>query len=198
MGKHRIISQGGRLRMQSHYFIAVPLPEILKQQIKEYLAKDQQREALSFKRWVHQDDYHITLAFLGACSKEQLETIMKQGNELIRSWHTFTLALSEFGIFGHENKPRIFWLGVEEQPVLYRYREQLYQLCQSIGFNLDRKAFSPHITLARQWTGADSFQMEKLSFDINSRWVVNEMVLYKSVLTNEPKYHRVETFELNG
>lgn len=51
-----------------HYFFALLLP----QDIKSYLQEkcEQIKMDFPFKRWVHHEDYHITLAFLGHASEE--------------------------------------------------------------------------------------------------------------------------------
>ncbi len=48
---------------RSHYFIAVPLTAEAKQAIARFSSNA--APSLPFRTWVHEEDYHITLAFLG-------------------------------------------------------------------------------------------------------------------------------------
>ena len=57
---------------QTHYFWAVKLPDAIKQTIHDELNNVQ--PIFQFQRWVHRDDYHITLAFLGAADSQRLQT----------------------------------------------------------------------------------------------------------------------------
>ncbi|WMT42096.1 2'-5' RNA ligase family protein [Paenibacillus sp. D2_2] len=48
-------------------FIAIPIPSAVKQVIADWC--EEQRDQLSFRKWVHQEDYHITVQFLGDTSR---------------------------------------------------------------------------------------------------------------------------------
>jgi 2'-5' RNA ligase len=181
--------------MQTHYFLAVPLPIELKQEIK----KSFMIESLSFKRWVHEEDLHLTLVFLGACTKEQLVYIHKHFSSLMRGWEPFSLTLSSLGTFGNKEEPRIFWVGIEKQPLLHDLRDELFEICEEAGFTLEKRAFSPHITLARKWVGSDKYYKDLVKdLTLKREWNVDKIILYKSVLTEEPKYKEVDSFPLIG
>ncbi|MFC0473199.1 RNA 2',3'-cyclic phosphodiesterase [Halalkalibacter kiskunsagensis] len=180
--------------MQSHYFLAVPLPKLLKQKLNETYRK---KNEFPFKRWVHKDDLHLTLVFLGACTQEQLEQIKMRLESLLFKWSSFSLELSTLGTFGPKERPRIFWIGIKNQPLLDSLRQEIFEQCEEIGFSLDKRGFSPHITLARKWVGQTTYSnnFEK-SIEEIQRWNVNEVILYKSVMTEEPKYKVEMSFQL--
>ena len=58
------------METKSHYFWAVMLPDEVKHIIHHRLEKD--KGLFQFKRWVHELDYHITLAFLGYAEPQKL------------------------------------------------------------------------------------------------------------------------------
>ncbi|MFC0562030.1 RNA 2',3'-cyclic phosphodiesterase [Halalkalibacter alkalisediminis] len=180
--------------MQSHYFLAVPLPSEIKKEIKRTF----ENEALPFKRWVHEEDYHVTLVFLGACTLEQLEHIQKECAVRLAKVKSFPLDLASVGTFGKKDKPRIFWLGLEEQPLLHDVRKEVSAICEEAGFKLEKRPFSPHVTVARKWVGDGPYREELVKdLHFNKQWTVDKVVLYKSVLTEEPKYKEVAVFTLN-
>ena len=57
----------GKLR-KTHYFYAVEIPRAQ----KELHERAKMEKVLSLKSWVHHDDYHITLAFLGNAPEKSL------------------------------------------------------------------------------------------------------------------------------
>lgn len=178
--------------MQPHYFLAIPVPEPL----QSALTRQVRKHELRFKRWVHPKDIHLTLVFLGACSTNQLEQIKKDSRSVLAKWSSFCLELSTFGTFGDRRQPRIFWAGVKNQPMLLSLREELFEVCQELGLSLEKRPFAPHITLARKWIGETDYSEYQL--ELQQNWQVNEIVLYESQLTGDPKYKTVESFHFGG
>ncbi|RKI99580.1 RNA 2',3'-cyclic phosphodiesterase, partial [Butyricicoccus sp. 1XD8-22] len=54
-----------------HYFFAVKLPDEVKTFMSEWVQKN--KREYPFARWVHPEDYHITLAFLGFAEEQKLQ-----------------------------------------------------------------------------------------------------------------------------
>lgn len=47
--------------MEPHYFVAITLPNHIKEVLSNY--REEMQEELPFRSWVHKEDYHITLSF---------------------------------------------------------------------------------------------------------------------------------------
>lgn len=180
-----------------HYFFALLLP----QQIKSYLHEkcEQIKMEYPFKRWVHHEDYHITLAFLGHAREEQLETADKYVKDALRNSVGFELTLDQLGEFGRPDSPRIFWANTKESHVLNNIRDLVYDSCTKAGFQLDPRPFKPHITLARNWIGEDRFSLESLQrFGLDDKtFTANHVVLYETHLDKTPKYVVKKTYILS-
>jgi RNA 2',3'-cyclic 3'-phosphodiesterase len=183
-----------------HYFYALELPVETKQELGEVCGG--LKKALPFNRWVYPLDYHITLAFLGNAPDKMLTDSIKKLESGIDS-PVFSVKIEHLGVFGKSDSPRIFWAGVNQQPLLKDAREIVYEACLDSGFKLETRPFKPHITLARKWTSdipftnqmlqqADPFLVKELEFDAKN------IVLYKTHLGNEPKYEAVLKFPLQS
>lgn len=182
----------------AHFFYAIQLPDEVKEQLKDRI--ENLKADLPFKTWVHPQDLHITLAFLGNADKSKLE----ESSKLIQSALTnssFELILDHLGTFGRKDSPRIFWAGIEESTSLKNVRETVFSACLNAGFELETRPFSPHITLARKWAGeapftyqmldnSDPFQSEKIKF------TAERVVLYRTHLGKSPKYEPITIFPL--
>ncbi|WP_088103876.1 RNA 2',3'-cyclic phosphodiesterase [Halalkalibacter urbisdiaboli] len=183
--------------IRPNYFLAIQLPKQLKEELRVFA--EQSEELLAFKRWVHYDDLHITLAFLGGCSEEQVEQVITTCKQ-----HAFNepyhLTVSGFGTFGRPNHPRIFWLGIEKSQQLNRHRQHVFSAMEEIGFSLDQRPFSPHITMARKWNETFPFSANDIpSLQLSEKcWLVEEYVLYKTHMNKRPSYEVVERFPLTG
>lgn len=182
-----------------HYFLAVKLPKEIKSFLQNWI--DDKREKYPFTKWVYPEDYHITLVFLGFVDERKRDELIKKVKELLSKENSFQLTLSQLGIFGLTKSPRIFWAGVNESKPLHALQKKLYDECVKMNFQLDKKPFNPHITLARKWDEQFDFQKEKLIPITTNEgkqlsFFVKEIVLYETHLNKRPKYKEFKVFSL--
>lgn len=178
-----------------HYFLAAKLPKEAKEYLKNWAEVNQSE--FPFARWVHHEDYHITLAFLGFAEEAMKQDVIDTMPRILKEEGPFTLTLNKIGTFGPHKKPRIFWADVEESEALNQVQKKVHRQCIEIGFQLDKKPFRPHITLARKWQGEEDFVPDKLTeFEERLSFTVNEVVLYETHLDKTPKYHEYARFSL--
>lgn len=182
---------------KNHYFFAVKLPSQVKEAIHQWVIKNQQE--FPFKRWVHPEDYHITLAFLGFQEKVLLARAIDAVAGSLINEQSFQLTLNSFGTFGKESEPRIFWVDVTNSSSLLNIQKKVYNQCTNLGLSLDKKPFRPHITIARKWNSSERFQqslLKEYNTDQPLRFQVDEVVLYETHVDATPKYKVVQTFKL--
>ena len=127
-------------------FIALELNEALQRHLSGHI-RSMARELPSL-RWVNPTGIHLTLAFLGEVSAEQLTLAMEATEQAARGIAPFDYRLTHLGSFG---SPRsVLWVGIEEPssrlPQLHRL---LNSALQQRGFVVDTRPFSPHLTLSR-------------------------------------------------
>lgn len=181
---------------QTHFFIAVPLAESVRTSIQN--STNHLKEQLDFKSWVHPEDYHITLAFLGNAPSEKLSALKLVLTTIVASHEPFQLELSDWGLFGEKNSPRIFWKGVMPSNELSMLQKDVYQACIDCGFKLDKKPFKPHITVARRWNSDQSFDLASTHSVLEDQrvWEVSDICLFQTHMKKTPKYETIQTFAL--
>lgn len=189
------------MKQHTHFFIAVPIEKAQKDMIHSWLAN--KKDYFSFKSWVHQDDYHITLAFLGHVDSIDLLTQLSELlKEKVAKISPFVLSLKGIDVFGKKDFPRIFWAGIEDSSPLHYLQKQVFHACKESGFNLDSKPFRPHITLARRWKSENPFVRSeefKQAFQEESQsFLVKNIHLYRTHLDRVPKYETIDVFPLQG
>jgi len=180
---------------QAHYFIAVPLTEEIKKKLAQW--RNEAAPRFPFRAWVHQEDYHITLAFLGAASAEQRQAVCEAVAAVCNNHAPFSLTLKEVGTFGVPSAPRILWQGIKREEALWSLRHDVYEVCRAIGFSLDTRPFAPHITIARKWEEEKPFRLNELPNAVEGSMLVNEIVLYQTHLDRLPKYEVIASFSLD-
>jgi RNA 2',3'-cyclic 3'-phosphodiesterase len=182
-----------------HYFLAVSLPDSIKGELNQLIPFFQKN--FLFNKWVHFEDYHITLAFLGFVTEPQLKNVKELVANQIEDELAFSLALTRIGTFGMKHSPRIFWVGLNESRPLDILRDKVYLACSQAGFQLEKRPFHPHITVARQWASDTAFNLDLLDtgnvFQVHPlSFQATEVVLYKTNLLQTPKYEKLITFSL--
>ncbi|OCA91425.1 2'-5' RNA ligase [Bacillus sp. FJAT-27225] len=173
----------------SHYFFAAKLPSALKETMNDEMAG--LKDIYPFKRWVHHEDLHITLAFLGHAPEDKLDRAKKLVKHAIQHVESFQLTVGGLGTFGRKDQPRILWAGVSESSELRELRKRVFKACEEAGFQLETRPFSPHVTLARNWEGERPFQKADRSLK-SYDFIVEEAVLYRTNMEKTPKYEPVE------
>lgn len=184
---------------RTHYFLAVKLPDAIKQSIHNELNDVQ--HIFQFQRWVHREDYHITLAFLGAADEQRLQETIELVGQAMTEEKSFPLQIVGLNIFGNSKAPRIFWGAVKEEERLYELQAIVHQKCLEAGFTLESRPYHPHITIARKWSTHEEFDTQILTKHNPFRekslfFTVKEIVLYKTNLDETPKYEPTVRFSL--
>lgn len=91
---------------QTHYFYALELPGETKEILKGTIHSLQGE--MPFKTWVHPQDLHITLAFLGNAPEAKIKAANEVIEAALNTRTTFKLEINHLGIFGRKDSPRIF------------------------------------------------------------------------------------------
>lgn len=186
------------MTVQPHYFIAVTIDEKVKQKLASWCEK----EHLPFQRFVHKQDLHITLAFLGGVESLILEELKVALQGMAKQHVQFSLTIDNLGYFGQNQAPRVFWASVIQEKKLYELQKDVHQTCVDLGIKLEDRAYSPHITLARKYIGdvpyVDDGHKEKFLSNLkNESWKVSSFVIYQTHLKKTPKYEVVASFKLS-
>jgi RNA 2',3'-cyclic 3'-phosphodiesterase len=184
---------------QTHFFFAIKIPLETKLIMKRN--SERLKEILPFSRWVHHEDLHITLAFLGNAPEEKLSIAVENVREALREFKGFPLEINKLGTFGKADSPRIFWVDTQESNELHEVREKVFRACVEAGFQLETRPFKSHITLARKWTGDQHFHKRLLDVwnELQSEPLIfnaNEVVLYQTHLDKTPKYEEKTIYKL--
>lgn len=182
--------------MSEHVFLAVPLP----MQIKEKLASFSKswNGQLPFKKWTFQDDFHITLSFLGPVTSTKINELVKQLQEELKNFKSFQLSLQNLGTFGDTKQPRVWWCGVNKSNELLECHNRVSKVCESLDLSIEKRPYRPHITIAKKFNENFKKQFEvPLSWDENNlNFEVKEIVLYKIHPSKQPSYEPIELIQL--
>lgn len=176
-----------------HYFLAIPLPD----EIRRVLARQATalKSSLPYKQWTNPNDYHITLAFLGAAGFRQMNELKHAVQRKTSGYPSFSIQLSGLGTFGKRESPRVLWAGISSDTELFSLQNQIRNAAEMSGFQLDQRPYRPHITLAKKWAGTDSLERDQLKVQLGEgSWEVKEIVLFRTLMGQIPKYQPLKIF----
>lgn len=128
-------------------FIAALLPEEIKTHIADYL--DSIKNRIDGVKWESYEKFHITLKFLGEVKDEKQIEINDKLVELTLDKSKIRLGLTNFGGFPNLSRPRILHVGFNESKIITDMQQSIDYELSSIGFDKDRRGFTPHITIGR-------------------------------------------------
>ena len=159
-------------------FIAINFSEKIKRQLAETI-RELQKHAIqgSFTR---KENLHLTLVFIGETQRLQ---DAKQAIEYIQS-ASFALTLEGFGRF-KRNDGDIYWIGMNRSDPLADIQRQLCNVLTNMEFEIDRREFTPHLTLGRRVMLTEGFNREDFAKRIPPTTVqVERISLMKSERIN--------------
>jgi len=176
---------------EKRYFVAVPLPDEVKRKLFQFC--DRRKKMFPFRKWVYEEDYHITLKYLGACSPTTLEHVKERLKDAVSERNPFRLAVAGWGHFGRSESPRILWAGVDgDMAALRALQQKVESLMSEEGFEKENRPYRPHVTLAKNFqeghfsstSMADDWEQEMNAMS----WDVTSIVLYRTELQRVPMY----------
>ena len=130
-------------------FIAVELPPSIKNSLFEFL--DRLKPISKSIKWVNPSGIHITLKFLGEIEPSEVKKVSGELQRIKGIVNPFELKISGNGAFPNKRRPRVFWLGLQqdEQRSLFRLHQWIDEQLEALGFEKEKRRFSPHLTLGR-------------------------------------------------
>lgn len=173
-------------------FIGVPLPA--SREMRNLLREWTGSFPRSSIKWADPVHWHLTLTFLGDTTPAQAESI---GNELSDRWENlqaFSIRLKGMGLFGGLNRPRVIWIGVDDEDgILQRLKIDSDETARRHGFEPDERPFRPHLTLARPRLVREKSCLRGMLDKYNDHdWgdvVVKEVIFFESRLRPEGSVH---------
>lgn len=176
-------------------FIGLNLPK--KQKARIFRAVRPLRDEELPVRWVEPDNFHVTLKFLGQVRKDRVPVIQEALRSVASDSRPFSTRIGGFGAFPSVRHPQVIWVGVDATPELRCLKQDLEWTLGEVGFEVETRAFHPHVTLgrARKDGGVGAFRDLDEQFsglDLADELRVHTIDLMESRLSpGGPRYHGV-------
>ncbi len=121
-------------------FVAIRPPEAVRDALIDAMADSPELG------WVAEDNLHLTLRFIGEVERPLGDDIALALSRL--RFDPFELRVADVGIFERRNGGAL-WTGVQPRDPVAALAAKVERACVGAGLEPERRAFHPHITLAR-------------------------------------------------
>lgn len=99
-------------------------------------------------QWCNPSNLHITTKFIGEYHEDRLDTL-KSALSNVPANGPIEIGISGFGWYPNPHSPRVFWCGVHAPQALTELASQIDSILEPLGIEREKRAYSPHLTLAR-------------------------------------------------
>jgi 2'-5' RNA ligase len=173
-------------------FVAIRPPENIRD-----LLIDAMDDSSDF-RWQDEEQLHLTLRFIGEVDRPIADDLA----DALSRVHAgpFHARINGVGRF-EQRSAGALWAGVEPKEPLAALAAKVERVCQQVGLEPERRAFHPHITLAR-WKGRHARELadflERKRGLRSEPFDVTEFTLFESRLSRHgAHYEEVASYPLN-
>ncbi|TFB25096.1 RNA 2',3'-cyclic phosphodiesterase [Filobacillus milosensis] len=180
-----------------HYFIGFPVP----QERREILSEWQKilEHYVDYRKWVHMDDFHITIRFLGALSKSQLRELKRK--LVTVECAAFDISVEGINFFGKEDQPRVMYAEINRSEQILSIKAQVDDLLNQLKFDEESRPYRPHITLAKKWDkGKLHMSKDALENKIDDekyfKFHIDRFNIYRVNPDRKQKYEVIASFNL--
>ena len=172
-------------------FVAIRPPEHIRD-----LLLDAMDDSADF-RWQDEEQLHATLRFVGEVDRPIADDLADALGRIRAD--RLELRISGVGRFAQRNSGAL-WAGIEPKPPLAALAAKVERVCQSVGLESERRAFHPHITLAR-WKGRRTREVQSFlerSAGLSSEpFEVDRFILFESRLSRHgAHYEEIASYPL--
>jgi 2'-5' RNA ligase len=169
-------------------FVAIELPSSMKEKIKNI------SHGITGARWTPMDQLHLTLRFIGDISEKTMGRVHEALSRVRAAQLCFSL--KSVGCFPARKRPRVLWVGIDNQQSVMQLQSHVEAAVQSAGVEAQQRAFHPHITVARFRNGSTPavvipFLQQHALFATEST-SVTRFALFSSKLTPRGAVHTKE------
>ena len=172
-------------------FVAIRPPEQIRARLLAAMG------GISGARWQTDEQLHLTLRFIGEVDRHRMRDI----DAALGAVHhpCFDIAVSGLGTFDRRGQPEVVWAGVAPHEPLKALHKKIDQAIGRVGLEPERRAYLPHITLARlkRTSGPVRSLIEAAGGLTTEPFRVDCFSLYESRLTPEGAvYSPIERYPL--
>jgi RNA 2',3'-cyclic 3'-phosphodiesterase len=143
-------SSPGEHPQRYRVFVAIVLPETVKDAIEDVQGELRSALPAASMRWTRREQFHLTLRFLGAVDVSQIERLNESVREACSGVGELQLTAAGLGVFPGVRRPRVVWAGIDDRGGrLAILQREIETATHAFTAEPPEDRFTGHVTLAR-------------------------------------------------
>lgn len=178
-------------------FVALALPEAVRKELSRIVGLI--APVNPGVRWVPEENYHLTLAFLGGVSDERVSDVVSALRSGVAGIVAGSARLDVLGAFPSARRARVLWVGLADaEGVIARLSTAVGEAVAALGFPREDRPFTPHVTVGRRKDAAPLRAPQPIPV-APMAVPVDRVTLYRSHLGRpSPRYEVVDAVGLRA
>ena len=179
-------------------FVAATIPDEILTSLAAAIAPH--RDVVSGARWAPLQNQHVTLKFLGRVPESLRPAIDEACSAAAAASSPGSLSVSGLGAFPSARRARVLWAGIDDPAsVLSTLAKALDVRLAGLGFEAEKRAFTPHLTLARLRNPAPVSQIVQAVGFRSRSFTLARFELFRSHLSPKgARYEVLDRYVLGG
>jgi 2'-5' RNA ligase len=169
-------------------------------EIKSKISSELQLHSIDNIRFISEDNFHVTFAFLGEIKKKDLSAILNFVETDFCDISSFELS-NPLIQFVPKKSPRILWVYFESKAreIINNKKMLLEKFIESLGYEINSRPYKFHLTLSRIKKDTVFEKIKKLKrikFEFSSL-KIERLTCFESILSSQgAKYRKIKSFQL--
>ena len=174
-------------------FVGIPLSK----ELKKRLVRDMEAFPKEATLLTREENLHVTVFFLGFVHEEQVADVCARVGAVCADLESFELEFTGMRLMESAENPKMIWLEGNASEGLKRLREEVEKEFSS--FIVEKKLYSPHVTLAKlkkqKWLALPEKSVLKEKMHLMEP--VDTVCVFESLsLDGKRRYEPIDTFVL--
>ena len=169
-------------------FLSLELSKSVRNKLSAHAEMISRYDNLQQIRWIPDENYHLTLAFLGDVEYVLMSSLKLELEKILSYKKSVPFRFSEITPFPFSGTPKIVAALLEQSDELMELHHKIAKCFRAFGISLERKRFRPHVTLGRlKFRSRKPLTFQPQQFFLEG--VSEKVVIFQSDLTPKGAFY---------